>query len=156
INYVTGSYQTDDSIHLLSLPLISTIYDGNNNQMAKTTNEYDVYGSDGNHPSLQDYGIVTGHDPNYGLGKTTRGNATATGHWLNITNTTIYSYLGYDTLGNAVWNKDANGNVITLSYSDDFGNGTNPGSGIGGTYGATYSLPTLLTSPPPQPGQPQQ
>ena len=51
-------------------------------------------------------------------------------------------------------NKDANGNVTTLTYSDDFGDGSNPGAGTSGTFGATYALPTLFTSPPPTPGAP--
>jgi len=155
-SYMTGSYQSDDSIHLVRLPLVQTVYDGNNNLMAQSTNEYDNYGSDGNHPQLQDYGTVTGHDPSYGTGNMARGNLTAVGHWLNTTSNTIYTYLGYDTLGNPVSNKDALGNVTTLSYVDDFGDGSNPGGGGIGSYGATYAMPTLITSPPPQRGQPQQ
>ncbi len=152
-SYVTGSYQTDDSIHLVSLPLQQSVYasDGTT-EVARTVNEYDVYANDGNHAPLQDYGSVIGHDNSYGASKVTRGNLTAMGHWLNTNNSMLYSYLRYDTLGNPVGNKDANGNVTTLSYSDDFGDGSNPGAGASGTYGATYALPTLITSPPPTPG----
>jgi RHS repeat-associated protein len=158
-SYVTGSYQTDDSIHLLSLPLQQSVYasDGTT-EVARTVNEYDVYAHDGNHEYLQDYApiTVTGHDSSYGTGKLTRGNPTALGHWLNTNNTTIYSYPRYDTLGNVVATKDANGNVTSLSYTDDFGDGSNPGGGVSGTNGATYALPTLITSPPPTPGAPVQ
>src|SRR5206468_10830142 len=96
------------------------------------------------------------HGSSYGTGKLPRGNPTAVGRWLNTNSTTIYSYPRYDTLGNIVSTKDANGNIASISYTDDFGNGSNPGAGSGGTYGATYALPTLITSPAPQPSQPQQ
>src|SRR5882672_8802946 len=155
MSYVTGSYQTDDAIHLVSLVQQQSIYDGSGtNEVARTVNEYDVYASDGNHALLQDYGTVIGHDNAYGLNKVTRGNLTATGRWLKSNNTTIYSYLRYDTLGNPVANKDANGNVTTISYADDFGDGSNPGAGSNGNNGATFALPTLITSPPPTPGAP--
>ena len=67
-----------------------------------------------------------------------------------------YTYPRYDTLGNVVSTKDPRGNVITISYTDDFGNGGNPGFGTSGSFGPTYALPTLITSPPPNPGEPQQ
>ena len=155
MSYVTGSYQTDDAIHLVRLVQQQSIYDGSGtNEVARAVNEYDVYAADGNHAPLQDYGAVVGHDSAYGLSKVTRGNLTATGRWLKNNNTTIYSYLRYDTLGNPVSNKDANGNVTTLTYADDFGDGSNPDAGSSGTFGATFALPTLITSPPPTPGAP--
>jgi len=156
INYVTGSYQNDDSIHLLSLPVTQTIYDGNWNQLAQSTNEYDNYAGDGNHAPLLDYGTVVGHDGNYNGSRTARGNLTASGQWLNTNNSIIYSYLTYDILGNALSHKDPQGNTTTISYADDFGDGSNPGGGASGANGPTYALPTLITSPPPQSGQPQQ
>jgi RHS repeat-associated protein len=155
--YVTGSYQSDDSIHLISLPYIQTIYDPNN-QVSQTTNEYDNYADDGSHLPLSyhNYGTVTGHDSNFGGGLSARGNLTAVGRWLNTNGSTIYSYTRYDILGNVVGTKDAIGNLVEFSFADDFGDGSNPGSGGIGAYGATYASPTLITSPPPQPGQPQQ
>lgn len=155
-NLINGLDYTADSIHLLSLPLGQTVYDGSNNPMAQTVNEYDNYANDGNRAPLQDYGSVIQHDTNYGTSYSTRGNLTRLGRWLNPPNSFIYSYPRYDDLGNVVAAKDANGNVSTISFADDFGNGSNPGGGGTGTYGATYALPTLITSPPPQAGQPQQ
>jgi hypothetical protein len=73
-SYVTGSYQNDDSIHLVSLPLTQTVLDQNGNQIAQTTNEYDNYSGDGNHAPLLDYGTVLGHDANYNATRTTRCN----------------------------------------------------------------------------------
>lgn len=45
--------------------------------------------------------------------------------------------------------KVANGKVSTVSYTDDYGDGANPGGGTSGTNGATYANATLLTSPVP-------
>jgi len=53
-NLINGINYTADSIHLLSLPLVQTVYDGAGTQMAQSTNEYDVYSNDGNHAFLQD------------------------------------------------------------------------------------------------------
>jgi len=155
-NLINGLDYTSDSLHLLSLPLVQTVYDGSNNQMAQNVYEYDIYSNDNNHASLQDYASVTQHDTAYGSSYLTRGNLTRLDHWLNTTNSFLYSYPRYDDLGNVVAAKDAKGNVSTISFTDDFGDGSNPGGGGTGTYGATYALPTLITSPPPQAGQPQQ
>lgn len=156
--YVTGSYQTDDTIHLLGLLQQQSVHGPDDvTEVARTVNEYDVYRSAGSLPAFPDYGpTVTGHDSNFGTGKTTRGNLTVAGRRLNTTGTTIYSYVGYDTLGNAVWTKDARGNVTEMSFADDFGDGANPGGGVAGANGPTYALPTLLTGPPPNPGEAQQ
>jgi hypothetical protein len=150
------NYVTDDSIHLLRLPLQQSVYDGGGVERARTNYDYDNYANDTLHAPLVDHGIVTGHDSAYGLSKTTRGNTTAFGRWLNTTGATIYSYPRYDTLGNVVSARDANGNVASIDYTDDFGAGSNPGGGVQGSYGATYALPTLITSPPPTAGAPQQ
>ena len=48
--------------------------------------------------------------------------------------------------GNVIWSKDPNGNVSEISYTDNFGSGSNPDSGSGGTNGATFALPTLVTN----------
>ena len=61
----------------------------------------------------------------------------------------------YDTWA-VVSTKDPRNNITTISYQDDFGNGASPGFGGTGSFGPTYSLPTLITSPPPNPGEPQQ
>ena len=139
-----------DNIFLLRLPVQQSVYNPAGAELARTVYQYDKYVNDGNNAGLTDYGSsVTGHDTAYGTGKTTRGNVTAIGRWLNTTGTTLFTYSRYDTLGNGVSIKDANGNVTTISYTDNFGNGSNPGSGAGGTFGATYAFPTLLTSPDP-------
>ena len=146
------NYQTDDSIHLLSLPDIQTIYDGSGVQKAQTVIEYDVYANDGNHSLLATYASVSQHDSGYGTAKTTRGNPTRTGTWLNTTSSFVYGYPRYDILGNVVSAKDARGNVSTISFADDFGNGSNPGAPNQNPATPTYAFPTLITSPPPEAG----
>ncbi|HEX6718014.1 MAG TPA: RHS repeat-associated core domain-containing protein [Pyrinomonadaceae bacterium] len=153
-SYYNGpNYQTDDSIHLLRLPEIQTIYEGSA-QKAQTVTEYAVYTDDLNHYLLTDYSSVSQHDSSYGALKVTRGNPTRIGTWLNTTGSFIYTYPRYDVLGNVVSMKDARGNVSTISFADDFGNGSNPGSHTQNPATPTYALPTLITSPPPLPGQP--
>ena len=155
-NLINGFNYTADSIRLLHLPLTTTVYDGNGNKVAQTVNEYDNYTNDLNHAPLQDYASVTQHDMNYGATYTTRGNLTRAGQWVNLTDSFIYNYPRYDKLGNVVSAKDANGNVTSISFADDFGTGLIPGGGVGGSFGQTYALPTLITSPPPTPGAPVQ
>jgi RHS repeat-associated protein len=149
------NYQTNDSIHMLSLPETTTVYNAAGTQVAQTLNDYDNYTDDGNHALLTSYGTVSQHDSaNYGVAKLTRGNVTRIGHWLNTTDTFIYSYFRFDVLGNIVSTKDANGNVATVSFADDFGTGQNPGTPTQNPATATYALPTLITSPPQSPGAP--
>lgn len=149
------NYQTDDSIHLLALPATQTIYDGNGNQVARTITEYDVYTNDGNRNVLTSYPSVSQHDSsNYGTAKTTRGNPTRIGTWLNTTGNYVYTYPRYDVLGNVVSAKDARGNVSTVSFADDYGNGSNPGNPSQNPSTPTYAFGTLITSPPPVPGAP--
>ncbi len=148
------NYQTDEAVHLLRLPTSQTIFDGGGNQVAKTVTEYDVYTDDGNRNLMLSYPLVSQHESSYGTNKLTRGNPTRIGTWLNTTNTFIYTYPRYDFLGNVVSLKDARGNVSTISFADDFGNGSNPGSGAQNPATPTYALPTLITSPPPVSGAP--
>ena len=150
INYST------DGIFLLRLPTQQTVYDGGGAERARTVFHYDKYANDGNNATLTDYGSsVTGRDAAYGPGKTTRGNVTAIGRWLDTNGSTLFTYSRYDTLGNVISAKDPRGNVITISYADNFGAGDNPESGAGGDFGSTFALPTLITSPPPNPGEQQ-
>ena len=152
----SGSY-VSNSTHLLRLPLQTSTYDMLNGTLfAQTTFEYDNYASDGNHAALQSYSPdAYNHNSGYGFGYTTRGNPTQITQMINGSSF-IYTYPRYDALGNVVSTKDPRTNVTTISYTDDFGNGGNPGLGSSGSFGPTYALPTLITSPPPNPGEPQQ
>src|SRR5262249_32912231 len=121
------NYSADD-IFLLRLPTQQSIYDGGGTERARTVYKYDKYANDGNNAALTDCGpSVTGHDAAYGPAMTTRGNATAVGRWLDTNGSTLYTYSRYDTLGNVVSAKDPNGNVSSISYADDFGDGSSPG-----------------------------
>jgi RHS repeat-associated protein len=145
------NYSSDD-IFLLSLPVRQSVYEGDV-ERARTDYQYDKYADDGDNAALTDYGpSVTGHDAAYGPGKTTRGNATAVGRWLDTDGSTLFTYSRYDTLGNAVSTKDPKGGVTTVSYADNFGAGDNPDGGAAGAFGPTFALPTLITSPPTSPG----
>ncbi|HVI73338.1 MAG TPA: hypothetical protein VM656_17865, partial [Pyrinomonadaceae bacterium] len=151
----SSNYQTDDSIHLLSLPdTISIFIAGETNPVAQTVNEYDVYTNDGDHDLLLSYGSVSQHDSSYGVSKTQRGNVTRVGQWLNTTNTFIYTYSRFDILGNVVAAKDANGKLTTVNFADNFGLGQDPETPTQNPATPTYALPTLITSPPPLPGAP--
>ena len=146
------NYQTDGAIHLLSLPVTTSIFIGAaTNPIAQTVTEYDVYtGTD--HSALAPYDPVTQHDSSYGVSKTTRGNVTRVGQWLNTTNTFIYTYPRFDILGNVVSTKDPNGKETTVSFADNFGLGQDPGTPTQNPTTPTYALPTLITSPPPLTG----
>jgi YD repeat-containing protein len=157
--YVTDSTYTSigvNTVNLLSLPLQQSVYDGSGGELSRTSYEYDNYTADAqnNHAALQSYAPdAYNHDSGYGFTYTTRGNATQITRMINIS-TFTHSYPRYDTLGNVVSTKDPRTNITTISYQDDFGNGSNPGFGTSGSFGATYSLPSLITSPPPNPEEP--
>ncbi len=74
-----------------------------------------------------------------------RGNATRVRNWAGGSDY-IYAYTQYDNAGNVIMTKDPNGNESTISYTDNFGNGTNPDTGAGGNFGATFAFPTLATN----------
>lgn len=144
INYLSDTYR------LLRLPTNQSVFDAANVKQAETIFEYDNYANDGNNAPLTSYASVTGFDAaNYGVSRTARGNLTRGGSWENTNNSYLYAFSRFDLLGNVVSAKDAKGNISTISYTDDYGLGTNPGGGTVGANGATYAFPTLMTSPPP-------
>ena len=161
-SYLIGGHYTGtgtNTVNLLSLPTQQSVFDGGA-EVARTSYEYDSYIDDGSRASLVDHGAVTGHDSGYGTTKTERGNPTQISRMINGSSmvcgtTSVCTYPRYDTLGNVISIKDPRGNVTTLDFLDDFGVGSIPGSGAQGSAGATYSLPTKITSPPPNPSEPQ-
>jgi RHS repeat-associated protein len=150
-----------NSIHLLRLVDHRSVYDVPNGTLfANTTFEYDNYTPEQQNPvhqALDDHSAITisGHDVTYDKTWTTRGNPTEITQFGGASPSPS-TYPHYDILGNAVSTIDPNGNVTTVSFADDFGDGSNPGGGAVGTNGATFALPTLTTTPPPLPNQPQQ
>ena len=150
-NPVNGLNYANDSIRLLRLPLQQSIFDGGSVEQARTITEYDIYINDGGfHQPMHLYSLVSGHDSvNYGVAKTSRGNATRIGRWIKASNTYLFAYPRYDMLGNVVSTKDPRGFVTTVNFDDDFGDGSNPGTGPNNPATPTYALPTLITSPDP-------
>src|SRR5258708_2445202 len=100
-NLVNSVDYSVDSIRLLRLPLKTSIYLGTDEQ-ARTVFDYDIYSHDGDRELLLPYSSVTGHDINYGVGKTTRGNVTKSSSWIKSTNNYLDTYPRYDILGNVV------------------------------------------------------
>lgn len=160
-SYKTGfpyNTNTTSSRNMVRLPETQSVFDGPTNMLkASTTYEYDIYTADGNNLPLERYGtdfpFIPGHNTDYDENSTIRGNVTKVTRMVT-TASSVSSLTRYDVLGNVVSMKNARGFVSTISYLDDFGNGSNPGLNAGGH--TTYSLPTKITSPPPNPGEPQQ
>ena len=70
-----------------------------------------------------------------------RGNVTQTRGWVEGA-TYAVSYMRYDNAGHVISTKDPNGNLSTLSYADDFGDGSSPGGNVAGHYGKTFAFLT--------------
>jgi RHS repeat-associated protein len=158
-SYVTGSPYTGNGINtrnLVRLPLQESVFDGATSlEMARTSYEYDNYSTDSNNQALATYAdffSIPGHTASYSTSFTARGNSTRVTRMVD-SSTSLDSYTRFDVLGNVVSSKDPRGNVATISYLDDFGNGSNPGFNNGGK--STYSLATKIESPPPNPGEPK-
>ncbi|MFN0140934.1 MAG: RHS repeat domain-containing protein, partial [Pyrinomonadaceae bacterium] len=99
---------------------------------------------------------VVGFDSaNYGASFTRRGNPTAVTSYADAANQTgvVTVYSQYDILGNVVKTIDANGNVSTINYDDNFGTPdsnvttTTPPSQLNGQ--STFAFPTIVTNPAP-------
>lgn len=126
--YATSSgsfaYDTDVNIHIRSLPLVEQIYDGEATLKASTTYEYDRYQSDLNHFPLVDRALASGRASGFGTGYTPRGNVTGVQRlWAGGEPgaSYVWTYAGYDVLGNVVWSQDANGNATSYVFDDNFG-----------------------------------
>ncbi|HYV06506.1 MAG TPA: hypothetical protein VFB82_18060, partial [Blastocatellia bacterium] len=157
-SYVTGSPYWGSGVNsrnMVRLPFQQSVFDGPTaTELARTTYEYDNYISDTNNQPLASYSdffSIPGHTSSYDTSFIVRGNPTKVTRRVNST-VSLDSYTRYDVLGNVVSAKDPRGNVAAIDYLDDFGNGNNPGFNSGGH--GTYSLPTKLTSPPPNPSEP--
>ncbi len=136
-------------VHQRHVLLSEKVLDASDNQKALAEYEYDNYAADSNHAAV----IANSSMINYEGGRFSlfssssepRGNATRVRNWAGGSDY-IYAYTQYDNAGNVIMTKDPNGNVSTVSYADNFGNGTDPDSGAGGNFGATFAFPTLATN----------
>ena len=137
-------------IHQRQVLLSESIKDGAGNQKAHVDYEYDQYTGDSNHALVApNTGMIMydgGRFAIFNPGNEPRGNVTRVSRWA--AGGSVVSFSRYDKAGQIVWSKDANGNVATVSYNDNFGSGLNPepGAGMLGPAGATYAMPTLSTN----------
>jgi len=136
-------------IHQRRLLLNETIEDGANNQKAYSELEHDNYNADTNHAGVVSNSGMIQYDGSqfsfFSSSNQPRGNVTKVSHWAGGSSY-IYSFNQFDNAGNVVWAKDPKGNVSTISYTDNFGDGGTPDAGSGGTNGATYAFATLATN----------
>jgi RHS repeat-associated protein len=137
-NYTAGSSGT--SPHIRNLPLEVSVFNGTNNEKARTKFEYDNYATDSYHAPLVSRSSVSGlcaaivlsppgcdnSNPN---AIAERGNRTATTRYFLVNGSaagSISAYSQYDVLGNVVKTIDPRStptNIIatTLEYNDRFG-----------------------------------
>jgi YD repeat-containing protein len=127
----------DPSVHLVSLPLTTKVYDGAGHQVAYTLFQYDEYP---NRP-LQDAPGITGHDAAYNTGSAARGNLTTI--WRSkdgINLDTIGVQNTFDIAGNIVAQYDGNGNRTLFGYNDDGSNKYAFPTSISNALGQTTSI----------------
>jgi RHS repeat-associated protein len=134
VNPNSSSPDVNATIHLRGLPTKQSVYDGNGVERARTRFEYDKYSGDTNHAPLQTYprpGFselpISGLDAafNSGGNNLTRGNITATTHYLldsiGAPVSSVTAYAQFDITGNPVKAIDPRGYATTLDYKDNFG-----------------------------------
>jgi YD repeat-containing protein len=141
-------------IHMRRLLLSETVT-GPGGQEAVTTYEYDNYNPDmpNNHAALANNANMSGYSGSrfnaFSSSYQPRGNFTSVSRWISGTGasaTYAVSYAQYDNAGHLVLAKDPNGNTTTYSYSDNFGDGSNPDAGTFSPAQPTFALPTLVTN----------
>lgn len=149
-NPVNGADYTRRPIHLRSLPIQVSVFDGNGIERARTTSEYDNYTPDENHATLLDRPGISGIDKTFSIGDQTRGNVTQTSRWLLPDGVLIPSYRQYDIAGYTVKTLDPLGNATAFDFRDNYGmpdgeaRTNTPPSELGTQ--ASYALPTRVTN----------
>lgn len=118
----TTSYATLGN-NILNRPQTVTVFDGAGNQSAQTTYAYDEP-----QPNSTVTVTPTSGVPNHVAVTGARGNATTVSRWLNTTGGTVTTHQTFDDTGNVLSSTDANGNVTTYSYSDNFSDGVDRSS----------------------------
>ena len=127
--FLTTSVYTDTSVHIRNLPVQVSVYDAGGTERARSTTEYDNYGFDSFHAGLISRTNISGFDPAFSTGFTTRGNATNSTNYLLVNGSvtgSISTYAQYDIVGNIVRAIDARStpsNIIatTVEYDDRYG-----------------------------------
>jgi RHS repeat-associated protein len=129
--YLHNSNSTYATLNIVDRIARKTIYDGNNNQMAQTTNEYDNY-SHAKQPMVASNAVR--HDSNFGTAYVTRGNLTAVSQWNNANGSLFTTTNQYDDAGNALSTIDPLGNTTSFGFTDAWSNSTCAPSGQGKAY----------------------
>jgi RHS repeat-associated protein len=142
-------------IHQRRLPASETINDASGNLEAYSEPEYDNYVSDGgNHAPI----VINSNMNQYDAARFSylndplhepRGNVTRLKKLISGTITTgMYAttYSQYDNAGNVVFAKDAKGNSTSISYQDNFGDGSNPDTGTYNPASPTFALVNSITN----------
>ena len=166
--FITSSNYTDATtgVHLRSLPSQVSTFDAGGIERSRTTFEYDNYAAaDSYHATIVAYprpGFnelpISGLDPafNSASSNLTRGNATATTHYLlnnsgSVTGS-ISNYAQYDIAGNVVKTIDGRGYATTFDFADRFGIPDADARANAGSYELnnagqySYAFPTLVTN----------
>jgi RHS repeat-associated protein len=148
-------------IHRRRLLLTEEVRNGSDVVESRTEYGYDNYDpTNTNHASLTTYAsppIIKNDrswfNPTFDQRFEPRGNVTKVRAWISgSTSNGLYtsSYNQYDVAGNVVkaLNDKEPGitTSTTLSYTDNYGDGTNPDTGAEGTNGATYAAVTRATN----------
>jgi RHS repeat-associated protein len=123
-NPVNGTDYTATGVYLRSLPSQTSVFDAGGVERSRTSFEYDNYAADGNHWPLTDRANISGHDSGFTTGYPTRGNLTATTHYLltnGIVTGSVTAYSQFDIAGNLTKAIDARGYATTIDYDDRFG-----------------------------------
>ncbi|PYT53637.1 MAG: hypothetical protein DMG43_08505, partial [Acidobacteria bacterium] len=110
--------------------------------ISSTLYSYDEYSANyckNGIPGLTGVTGATGHDDNYGIAFTARGNATTIQHLISGT-TYATTHICYDTLGNVTQTVDGNGNPTTYDYSENWADTNCIPAGT-----LTHAFPTTVT-----------
>jgi RHS repeat-associated protein len=111
-------------------PVSSTLY---------TYDEYTAHYCKNGVPMLTNITGAYGHDDNYGLSATGRGNVTTTQKLISGSSYAT-THICYDTLGNVTQTVDANGNPTSFDYTDNWVDSYCIPSGT-----VTHAFPTTIT-----------
>jgi RHS repeat-associated protein len=156
-NTVNSTDYTANTIHIRSLPTQQSVFavvSSTEVERALSTFEYDNYANNTTHHPLLDRSLISGLDSAFTTSYQTRGNVTATTHYLLNTSGTvtgsISAYAQYDIAGNVVKAIDGRGYSTLLDYSDRYGApNTDARLNAGATELGTktsYAFPTLVTN----------
>jgi len=117
--YLHANNQNYLSRNIVRQVATTTVYAGNNNQVAQTVNEYDNYSHPGQ-PMVVSNAIQ--HDAAYNTSFVYRGNVTATSHWRNTDGAMLTSTYQYDDAGNVLSAIDPLGHKTSYDFTDSWGN----------------------------------